>query len=793
MKIHSLLSGSILARFFLAISAINFSNAAFAADYTWNSDGGASYTGLWTDTTTDGWNGGPPVSGDTALINNGTVTTNANNQTAGINLNIGGGTLDSGSSYLVVDANTTLQAGTIIIGRAAGSYFAGWLGGYLGGTLTVSGSAASSITGGSYTGQDINMGTLTTFDVNDVTAGTDLTVGVKLTDFYNGSWLPSSLVKSGAGTMTLTGANSYTGDTTVEAGTLSLGDGTNHTNLSDTATVSIDTGATLNLNFSGSDTVGKLIINGDTVSGGIYNSSHGIYGSYFTGSGSLEVLNYSGTWISTVDGNWGTSSNWQSDVIANGADKTATFNASPGVTVNLDSARTIGGLVFGSTGYTLAGASTLTLDTSSDISTITVGSGLAATISAKLAGADVLTKAGAGTLTLSAQNDFSNAIDVSQGTLELATDWTFGNVGTGTPIVPGLVTVENGATLRAVNALANQLNGLILNGGTVEAVGVGNTDWGNFHLTGNVTATGTSSLNAEVALRAANVDFFVDSGGTLNVGGVMHNGAYFGIYSGTPSNVSKSGDGTMVLSAANTYTGSTTVDAGALEITNTGGLRFIPTTNGVTNAVATSGTGTLSFLGTVDLDLSAAVASGGNTWNLFNLTSFTGLTPAAVSSTLGSFSEVTPGTWEFPVTGAKWVFTESNGNLAYTVTATPYETWGSTYGLTAGTEGGDLDNDGLTNFEEYSFGLIPNSGSSVNAFAVPFNKATGTFSYTRRTQSLTGLTYTVWYSTDLSVWTEDAGAVQDPPSVTGEVETVPVTLTGTLLANPKLFIQVRAE
>ena len=31
-----------------------------------------------------------------------------------------------------------------------------------------------------------------------------------------------------------------------------------------------------------------------------------------------------------------------------------------------------------------------------------------------------------------------------------------------------------------------------------------------------------------------------------------------------------------------------------------------------------------------------------------------------------------------------------------------------------GSEGGDLDNDGLTNFEEYAFGLIPDSGSSVN-------------------------------------------------------------------------------
>jgi autotransporter-associated beta strand protein len=509
----------------------------------------------------------------------------------------------------------------------------------------------------------------------------------------------------------------------------------------------------------------------------------------------LGLADADGIWTG-ADGNWSDAANWDANTVAHGIDKSATFNGLTPVIATVDAGHPIGALNFSGANHTIAtGAGSLTLDGDTIFATptVTVAGGLTATITAKLASADVLTKAGTGTLTLSAQNNFSNEINVSQGTLELAIDWTFGNVGTGTAIVPGLVTVENGATLRAVNSVANQLNGLILNDGTVEAVGVPSGDWGNFHLTGNVTATGTSNLNADIALRASNMDFFVDSGGTLNVGGVMHNGAYFGIYSGAPANVSKSGTGTMVLSAANTYTGSTTVDAGTLEITNTGGLRFIPTTNGVTNSVSTIGTGTLSFLGTVSLDLGAAVAAGGNTWNLFNLTSFTGLTPTAVTSTLGSFTEVTPGIWEFPVTGAKWVFTESNGNLAYTVTATPYETWGSTYGLAAGTEGGDLDNDGLTNFEEYSFGLIPNSGSSVNAFALPFNKATGTFSYTRRTQSLTGLNYTVWYSTDLTGWTQDTTAVQGTPSVSGEVETVPVTLTGSLLTNPKLFIQLRAE
>ena len=77
-----------------------------------------------------------------------------------------------------------------------------------------------------------------------------------------------------------------------------------------------------------------------------------------------------------------------------------------------------------------------------------------------------------------------------------------------------------------------------------------------------------------------------------------------------------------------------------------------------------------------------------------------------------------------------------------------FDTWAGNYpGL--GAAGDDDDGDGLTNDYEHIFGLNPQNGASANPYAVPFNPATGGFSYTRRTQSLTGLTYKVWYSTDL--------------------------------------------
>jgi hypothetical protein len=125
--------------------------------------------------------------------------------------------------------------------------------------------------------------------------------------------------------------------------------------------------------------------------------------------------------------------------------------------------------------------------------------------------------------------------------------------------------------------------------------------------------------------------------------------------------------------------------------------------------------------------------------------------------------------------------------------ASGYGTWGTPYGLTEGSEGGDLDNDGVTNFEEYAFGLLSDSGASVNPIAVPLNRSTRIFSYTRRANS--GLFYSVWFSTELTTWTEDIAADEGTPVPVGGNETVPVTLS-TLAGDPmpgRLFIQVRAN
>ena len=120
-----------------------------------------------------------------------------------------------------------------------------------------------------------------------------------------------------------------------------------------------------------------------------------------------------------------------------------------------------------------------------------------------------------------------------------------------------------------------------------------------------------------------------------------------------------------------------------------------------------------------------------------------------------------------------------------------YADWATAHGISGQVGTADADHDGMSNFQEYAFGLNPESGKSVSPISVPFNKASGTFSYTRTVN--TGLTYTVWHSADLVTWTSTGSTQGTAVADGGDVETVPVTLDASLLAAPKLFVRVQAQ
>ncbi len=137
------------------------------------------------------------------------------------------------------------------------------------------------------------------------------------------------------------------------------------------------------------------------------------------------------------------------------------------------------------------------------------------------------------------------------------------------------------------------------------------------------------------------------------------------------------------------------------------------------------------------------------------------------------------------------------GNAGTAVTlSTPgsdYDDWANSFALLGADRDGTADPDGdlLINDDEYAFGLDPTSAASVTPITTPLSAA-GEFSYTRRNPVLSGLTYTIETSTDLSTWTPDAGATQTVAGTVGDVQTVDVTVTATPVGG-KLFVRAVAN
>jgi autotransporter-associated beta strand protein len=93
-----------------------------------------------------------------------------------------------------------------------------------------------------------------------------------------------SLNKIGTGSLYLTATNTYTGNTTVNAGTLEI----EQPYLATNSTVTVAGGATLQMDFSVTNTVAGLVLNGVTYTNGVYNTTTSP--SYLAGSGSLLVV-----------------------------------------------------------------------------------------------------------------------------------------------------------------------------------------------------------------------------------------------------------------------------------------------------------------------------------------------------------------------------------------------------------------------------------------------------------------------------------------------------------------------
>ena len=107
------------------------------------------------------------------------------------------------------------------------------------------------------------------------------TLGGVISEFRRFLWPKEGQVRNHDA---LSGANTYTGNTTVSAGTLSM---TTTKDLADASTVSIATGAVLNLAVDEVDDVAVLNFAGVAQADGTYDSTNS--GGLITGSGSIRV------------------------------------------------------------------------------------------------------------------------------------------------------------------------------------------------------------------------------------------------------------------------------------------------------------------------------------------------------------------------------------------------------------------------------------------------------------------------------------------------------------------------
>jgi autotransporter-associated beta strand protein len=392
------------------------------------------------------------------------------------------------------------------------------------------------------------------------------------------------LVMNGAGTLTLSAANTYSGGTSLTAGTLAVGNNTalgtgtltfaNGTTLQAAAAVSLDNAMTLN-GASTVDTNGNNVTLVGVISGGGALT--------VTGGGTLD-LSTANTYAGGTTVNGG--STLALDLAASLGGGTLTLNAG---TLQINSS-----MALAATPVTLAAGG-------GAIDTQTFSLGLGGGIS----GPGGLSKLGGGTLTLTGSGTYSGATAVNAGTLQAGIVNAFSansaytvavgatldlnglNQTIGSLAGAGNVTLGSGVLTTGNDNTSTTFSGGISGTGGLTKMGSGMLTLTATNLYSGGTTINGGAISISLASSLGSTSQLTLNGGTLQVtSNVVLGGLPVTLAAGGgtidantnasslflaqpisgPGGLTKIGAGALILQGINTYSGGTTVNAGTLQL-----------------------------------------------------------------------------------------------------------------------------------------------------------------------------------------------------------------------------------